>query len=147
MKGIRQSYLCNGNSLAGKTYLQADSRFGSSKWETALQRYDIFHWLGANLQSALYLNWNSPQPSSISVSVSCCLFCCWSINWCFQCYFYCHHHCDHNHYIPFFVYIKRLIPQIPQCTCPMSHNALFCNRNMHMCAHFCYKMMHCGTFV
>ena len=27
-----------------------------------------------------------------------------------------------------------------------SHNAPFCNRNVHMCAHFCYKMMHCGIF-
>ena len=25
---------------------------------------------------------------------------------------------------------------IPQCT--------FCNRNVHTCAHFCYKMVHCG---
>ena len=23
------------------------------------------------------------------------------------------------------------------------HNAPFCNRNVHMCAHFCYKMVHC----
>ena len=31
------------------------------------------------------------------------------------------------------------IPQshIPQCT--------FCNRNVHMCAHFCYKMVHFVT--
>ena len=34
--------------------------------------------------------------------------------------------------------------QIPQCTSPISHNAPFCNRNVHMCAHFCYKMMHYG---
>ena len=33
-----------------------------------------------------------------------------------------------------------------QCTCPISHNAPFCNRNVHMCAHFCCKMVHCGTF-
>ena len=29
----------------------------------------------------------------------------------------------------------------------MSHNAPFCNRNVHMCAHFCYEMVHCGIFV
>ena len=29
----------------------------------------------------------------------------------------------------------------------ISHNAIFCNRNVHMCAHFCYKMVHCGIFV
>ena len=37
--------------------------------------------------------------------------------------------------------------QIPQCTSPISHNAPFCNRNVHTCAHFCYKMVHCGIFV
>ena len=36
---------------------------------------------------------------------------------------------------------------IPQCTSPISHNVPFCNRNVHMCAHFCYKMVHCGIFV
>ena len=34
--------------------------------------------------------------------------------------------------------------QILQCTEQMSHNAPFCNRNVHTCAHFCYKMAHCG---
>ena len=29
---------------------------------------------------------------------------------------------------------------IPQCT-------ILCKRNEHMCAHFCYKMVHCGIFV
>ena len=29
---------------------------------------------------------------------------------------------------------------IPQCTDPISQNALFCNT----CAHFCYKMVPCG---
>ena len=29
----------------------------------------------------------------------------------------------------------------------MSHNAPICNRNMHTCAHFCYKMRHCGIFI
>ena len=42
---------------------------------------------------------------------------------------------------------ERSIAQIPPCTCPIFHNAPFCNRNVHMCAHFCYKMMHCGEFV
>ena len=27
---------------------------------------------------------------------------------------------------------------IPQCT--------ICNRNVHLCAHFCYKMVHCGIY-
>ena len=38
----------------------------------------------------------------------------------------------------------RTVSQIPQCTSLISHNAPFCNRNVHMCAHFCYKMVHCG---
>ena len=28
----------------------------------------------------------------------------------------------------------------------ISHNAPFCSRNVHTCAHFCYKMVHCGTW-
>ena len=36
--------------------------------------------------------------------------------------------------------------QIPQCTCPISHNAPRCNRNVHTCAHFCYNVVHCGIF-
>ena len=29
----------------------------------------------------------------------------------------------------------------------ISHNAPFCDRNVHICAHFCYKMVHCGTWI
>ena len=36
--------------------------------------------------------------------------------------------------------------QIPQCIRWISHNAPFCNRNVHTCAHFCYKMVHCGIW-
>ena len=40
-------------------------------------------------------------------------------------------------------------------TSPISHdtsvpypsNAAVCNRNVHMCAHFCHKLEHCGIFV
>ena len=39
------------------------------------------------------------------------------------------------------------VAHITQCTSPVSHNAPFCNRNVHMGAPFCYKMVHCGTFV
>ena len=41
----------------------------------------------------------------------------------------------------------RPITQILQCTSPISHNAPLCNRNVHMHAHFCFKIMHCGIFV
>ena len=36
--------------------------------------------------------------------------------------------------------------QISQCNSPIPYNAPLCNRNVHMCAHFCYIMMHRGTF-
>ena len=39
------------------------------------------------------------------------------------------------------------VAQIPQCMGLISHNALFCNRNVHMCGHFCYKTVHYGTFI
>ena len=42
---------------------------------------------------------------------------------------------------------KRHLAQIPQCISPISHNIPFCNRNVHICAHFCYKMVHCWIFI
>ena len=39
---------------------------------------------------------------------------------------------------------NRPISQIPQCIKQISHNAPFCNRNVHTRAHFCYKMVHYG---
>ena len=42
---------------------------------------------------------------------------------------------------------NRPISQIPECICTISHNATFCNRNVHTCTHYCYKMLHCGIFV
>ena len=44
------------------------------------------------------------------------------------------------------VLLNRPISQIPQCIRQISHNATFCNRNVHMCAHFCYKMLRCGIW-
>ena len=42
---------------------------------------------------------------------------------------------------------KILISQVPQYIRGISHNAPFCNRNVHLCAHFCYRMVHCGIFI
>ena len=39
------------------------------------------------------------------------------------------------------------VAQIPQCTSPKSHNAPFWKRNVHLYAHLCYKMVHCGISV
>ena len=43
--------------LSHKTvyYIRADSRFAPSQWETSLQSNAISHWLGTNLESALYM--------------------------------------------------------------------------------------------
>ena len=41
---------------------------------------------------------------------------------------------------------NRPIWQITQCIRQISHNVSFCNRNVHICAHFCYKMIHCGIW-
>ena len=49
------------------------------------------------------------------------------------------------HIADYRLYIETL-SQIPQWTSPISHNAPFCNKNVHTCAHFCYKMVHCGTW-
>ena len=38
------------------------------------------------------------------------------------------------------------VSQVPQCTRHMSHNALFCNRNVQTCAPFCHKMMYYGIW-
>ena len=35
---------------------------------------------------------------------------------------------------------------LPFHALPISHNAPFCNKNVYMCAHFCYKMVHCGIW-
>ena len=47
---------------------------------------------------------------------------------------------------------KRPISLIPECTCPISHNATLCNRNVHMCTFLLQNgalwdmgLMHCGT--
>ena len=40
-----------------------------------------------------------------------------------------------------------LLHKSHKSTSSTSHNAPFCNRNVHICAHFCYKTVHCGIFV
>ena len=42
---------------------------------------------------------------------------------------------------------KSSFSQIPQCIRLLSHNAPLCNRNVHICAHFCYNVVHCGIVV
>ena len=41
---------------------------------------------------------------------------------------------------------NRPISQIPQCIRLISHNAPFCNRNVHTCAHCCNRIVHCGIW-
>ena len=37
--------------------------------------------------------------------------------------------------------------QVPKCTSHIYHNVPFCNRNVHMCAHFCYKAVYFRIYV
>ena len=39
------------------------------------------------------------------------------------------------------------VARIPLYTSPMFHNAPLCNKNVHICAHFFYKMMHRWRFL
>ena len=41
---------------------------------------------------------------------------------------------------------NRPISQIPQCILQIFHNAPLRKRNIHMCAHFCYKMVYRGVW-
>ena len=47
---------CMLSGLYSIIYVRADSRFAPNQWETSLQSNAVSHWLGANLESALYLN-------------------------------------------------------------------------------------------
>ena len=38
------------------------------------------------------------------------------------------------------------ISQIPQCIRQISHNVPLCERNVHTCIYFFYKMVHCGIW-
>ena len=38
------------------------------------------------------------------------------------------------------------ISQVPPSIRQISHNAPFCNRNVHTYAHFCYKIQYCGIW-
>ena len=50
----RHIYLPCDKEVQHQIYNRADSSFASSQWETALLCNDVSHWLGANLESALY---------------------------------------------------------------------------------------------
>ena len=41
---------------------------------------------------------------------------------------------------------NRPISQMTQCICAISHSAPFCNISVHTCAHYGYKMLHCGIW-
>ena len=53
-------------------------------------------------------------------------------------------HCD---LVVLYLIINRSVSQIPQCINPISHNAPLYNRNVHMCANFCHKVVHSGIFI
>ena len=41
---------------------------------------------------------------------------------------------------------NKSISHFPQCIGQISHNAAFGNNNVHICAHFYYKTVHCGIW-
>ena len=58
------------------------------------------------------------------------------------------HHAHHDATVMHVNFLpNRLVARILQCISPTSHNAPLCNRNMHTCAYFCYKVVHSGIFV
>ena len=58
----------------------ADSRFAPTQWETSLQSNAVYHWLGANLESALYIYICSQLYQNITISILCADLCWRSIN-------------------------------------------------------------------
>ena len=50
-------------------YLRADSRFVSSQWETSLQSKASSYWLGANIESALFLSEKTLTSAGSGVSL------------------------------------------------------------------------------
>ena len=58
--------ICNHHADAGSQYNKADSMLAPRQWETSLQSNAVSHWLGANLESALYNTYQySPKLSSM----------------------------------------------------------------------------------
>ena len=65
-----------------------------------------------------------------------------------ECTVLCHTRVIQPRWIPVYgMHAYRHVAQILQCTSTRSHSAPFGNRNVNTCAHFCYKIMHCGIFV
>ena len=56
--GYKSQFICLSRPVSSKYIMidisRADSRFVPGHWETLLQSNAISHWLGANLESALY---------------------------------------------------------------------------------------------
>ena len=48
-------YIIN-NCRRYQSCIRVDSRFAPSQWETLLQSIEVSHWLGANLESILYMH-------------------------------------------------------------------------------------------
>ena len=51
-------------------WCMADNRFASSQWETSLQSNAVSHWLGANLESALWCMYASVGLHGLSSSLN-----------------------------------------------------------------------------
>ena len=58
------------SSQWGQCWYRADSRFVPSQWETSVQSNAISHWLGANLESALWYHEDYWQSCQVALHIS-----------------------------------------------------------------------------
>ena len=52
-------------------YIRADFRFAPTQWEMSLQSNGVSHWLGANLNSVLYMTFEIGCPELLENSLPC----------------------------------------------------------------------------
>ena len=127
------------------TYHRADSRFAPSQWETALLCNDVFHWLGASLESALYKHWFRWQmetklstvqylsqywPSSILIQCACVCT-----------YFHVSYFCRCGSYVCF---INRLLFYQDQVILLCKHQ-MKCDRTSRIINVFKRRIIYCGV--
>ena len=127
------------------TYHRADSRFAPSQWETALLCNDVFHWLGASLESALFKHWFRWQmetklstvqylsqywPSSILIQCACVCT-----------YFHVSYFCRCGSYVCF---INRLLFYQDQVILLCKHQ-MKCDRTSRIINVFKRRIIYCGV--
>ena len=67
--------ICRHLTLSFRHLCSTDSRFAPSQWETALLCNDVSHWLGASLESALFMSGRDPNCGSCKVMDFLVIYC------------------------------------------------------------------------